>query len=150
VSVTVRLLPEEVSVATHVGHLRFETCRQGNWRQKPGAVPDDGMDVEAACAEVAVAKHLNLYPNFAYVLNRDVGDVGGYEVRFSPKASSRLLIRPGDDLSQPYVLVTGGESVYTIRGWLRGHEVREGWLTDLGNGRPSVYAVPRSALRPFK
>ncbi len=146
-SVTVGLSAEEVRVARFVAETKYEWCRaHGAVHTAEGQVPLD-VQVEASCAELAVAKHLNLFWNFDRQRNRSIGDVGGYEVRFTSKG--RLLIRPGDDLARPYVLVTGGEGVYVTRGWIRGSEVEEGWLDDFGNGRPAVYVVPSRRLHPI-
>jgi hypothetical protein len=141
------LLPDEVAVSTFVGTHRFESSRRKGWKNKAGGCPTVGDDVQAAGAEMAVAKHLNLYWHVAYELNRTVGDVGGYEVRWVRKDGGRLLVRPGDDMSKPYVLVEGCDGVFEIVGWFRGTELKGSWVTDFGNGRPHVYAVPRSALR---
>lgn len=129
--------------------------RKHEWARRHGAVHTAGGNVplpdqiEASCAELAVAQHLNLHWNFAYERNTEVGDVGGYEVRWVRKPGSRLLVRPGDTFARPYVLIEGKAGCYQLVGWLRGTELKPEWLTDFGNGRPAVYAVPRSALRRF-
>jgi hypothetical protein len=112
-------------------------------------------DVEGALTERALCKYLGLYHHGAYAYR--TADVSGrIQVRSSPRADACLIVhRPGkgwnlDSPDDAFVLITGVNGVYRIRGWLPGRaaQVEQYWMDKAGNGRPA-YFVPQAALLPI-
>jgi hypothetical protein len=71
------------------------------------------------------------------------------EVRHRRHAGAPLLIRPEDKVGRAYVLVTGADGVYDVRGWVYGRDVYVvgQWWADAPY-RP-CWRVPQRSLRPI-
>lgn len=147
--------PEVMEGVLCGGHRRIENLR---WGTRSNAPPEVGWqrDIEGGLAEKALAKHLNLYHHGAYVFR--AADISGtVQVRGTPRADGCLLVhKPGrganlDDPNDAFVLVTGCDGTYTIRGWLPGHAAMlpEYWCDRGRNGRPAFF-VPQAALQPIR
>lgn len=105
-------------------------------------------DIEGACAEQAVAKALGIYWDGG-IDTYKAGDVGPYQVRWTPSHSNSLIVRKQDNSQAVYILVTGMCPAYTLQGWVRGGEAqRPEWLRDY-NGRPPAWFVPTGSLHPM-
>ena len=130
--------------------LAVEACQR---RSSPGESPNVGARhrLEEEGLAVSPSSDVNgaiFEPRFRGP--RGVSKTTG-DVSLSMASRGLAMIRPGDDeMSRPFVFVTGWAGTYSLRGWLRGNDVEKVWLTDFGNGRPPVYAVPRKALRPLR
>jgi hypothetical protein len=72
------------------------------------------------------------------------------EVRGRKRSHDPLLMRREDKDDRPYVLVTGIERIYELRGWVYGHEGKDEryWWADAPY-RP-CFKVPQSDLRPIE
>jgi hypothetical protein len=113
----ITLFPDEIAAAVAVASRRRLGCQRN--RTKPTHFePRDrwGVEVESACAEVALSRLLNLaWTGASGVARPDVG--GMIEVRHSSHDDAHLLIWEGDDPRVPQVLVTGHDGDYSARGW---------------------------------
>jgi len=150
--VLVRLTRFEVLAAALVGVRRrleswgsAETNKVGNgsfgWQ----------IDIEAACAEMAAAKALNLYWSGSVNTFKlpDVGEgVEGLQVRHTDRDGGCLIVRPEDKGHERFLLVTGQAPLFVLRGWLRGDDARQDAFWRDPNGHRPAWFVPQSALRP--
>ena len=120
-------------------------------RTDPGRTRSRGYSqrIESTAAEFALAKYLELPIEIRFVSGK--GDVGDYEVRWTPEHGYRLIVRPDDPPDLRYVLITGTHGCYRLRGWLYGYEAQheQEWLEG-HNGRPPAYFAPQSALHPIE
>ena len=153
-SVLITLLPYEYVTAANVGARRVSTAIFRNSENQHGFKKGHGWDehIEGACAEMAVAKHFDIYwdgSNGTYKLP-DLS--GSMQVRWTPYENGKLIVRPADDEYCKYVLVTGKCPSYTIRGYIQGVSAKnESFLDNLGDSsRPAVYAIPQSSLLDIK
>jgi hypothetical protein len=107
-------------------------------------------EIEAAAAEMAVAKLLGCYwADFtAPDHNGDVGD--GLQVRHTPRRDGRLIIHPEDEDDHRFVLVCGEAPTFFVAGQILGAEAkRQEWWVDPGTGRPAFF-VPQAALQAIR
>ena len=104
------------------------------------------IDIEAACAEVALAKHLGVFWDGSVGTGKAI-DVGKYQVRHTPRENGALIIRPRDSDFEQFVLVTGVAPDFIIRGWILGVDGKvQKYLRD-PNGKFPAYFVPQSDLK---
>jgi len=107
------------------------------------------IEMESICAEFAVAKYLNQYPTaICGVGSSDVGE--NIEVRWTQN-KCLLVHKPeeGDNPDDIFVMVTGSDGGYEIKGWLQGYACQQEryWRTDI---RKPAYLVPVPDLNaPF-
>lgn len=154
VAVPVTLEPYEYSTASSVGARRVVTAIYRNSANQHGFRKGHGWEehIEGACAEMAVAKHFDIYwdgSNGTYKLP----DLSGLmQVRWTPYTTGKLIVRPVDDDYCKYVLVTGSCPNYVIRGYMQGVVAKNAkWLDNFGDsGRPETYAIPQSELYDIK
>ena len=140
----------EVLLAANAGVMRrINAVRNG--RQEPyGQRPQSFWthDINGAVAEVALAKHLDLF--WSGTVGRvDLPDVGPLQVRSKNDPKERLVILPTDGDGQIFVSVLVGLPKCTLCGWMRAGEAkRPEWLLpdDAGKKR---YFVPNSHLEPM-
>jgi hypothetical protein len=162
------LTPEERDHATEIGHTRHRNAVAMHLHQAAGRCPGTEqqelqMDAAAAGAELAAAKALGLEwldPNERF---HDLPDIDPFvEVRYTPKPTSRLILRPADVEAcekygqRAFVLVTRAEVPYRdacrylIHGWLWADD-REDRMTYgamfAGDRRPPCWWANRPTLR---
>jgi hypothetical protein len=109
-------------------------------------------DVEAALAEVAVAKATGRFWDASQWRFRDdvTGDVGPLQVRSTTQANGHLVIRPHDRDDARFVFVVGVAPHYEIVGSILGRDAkRDEWKVDPGDRGKPCWFVPREALKPF-
>ena len=106
---------------------RLATWKSGKFKDLTGSPWE--VDIEAACAELCVAKFLNKCWDVSGFANRKKGDVGSVEVRHAkrdrenPDAGRCLIIyEKEDDLTRPFVLVIGSAGDYELVGWIFGEQ----------------------------
>jgi hypothetical protein len=106
------------------------------------------IDIQAAAAELAVAKALNRYW-VAGVNTYTMPDVGrNIEVRCTKYPNGKLAIRDRDQDDRPFVLVRGIIPTFEIVGWIYARDAKqEQWKEAMTWGE--AYMVPEDALRPF-
>lgn len=124
--------------------------------EKHGAKPDKDWQVhcEGAAGEMALAKHRDVYWTGRHGFRQEA-DVRWWQVRTTPYATGCLLLHPEDRDDNPFVLVTGLNGRYTLRGWLLaadgkldmywGDKPPDSPPEKTGTGRP-CYWVPQSVL----
>jgi hypothetical protein len=143
------LTQAEMMTAVMVGTLRVvRKFKQGNIDKAGANLPRWQTDIEAAAAELAFAKAMNLYP--LGISAGFVDDVaGGWQVRHTERDDGCLIVRNDDADGDRFVLVCGNYGSYRIVGWLYGYEAKnEKWSRSPG-GRPAAYFVPEEALTAF-
>ena len=104
------------------------------------------LDIEAACAERAAAKGLNVYWPGHVNPGKAPSDLpGGWEVRWSVRPDAHLIVRALDDPGRRYLLVTGQFGMYELHGWMFGRDARrDAWKRYEG----AAFFVPQRFLRP--
>lgn len=106
------------------------------------------IDIEAAAAELALAKALGVYWDFS-VNTYKRPDVGGYQVRHTQVPGGKLILRPGDAPNEKYILVIGSTPLFVVAGWVWGHDAMVDEYIFRGfNGMPDCWMVPQAALMP--
>ena len=144
--ITIRLTNSEVMQGAHVGMLRQVENMQKQRKARYGAghANDWQLNIEGALAEMALAKYLNCYWAKGTVGEKDVG---GAQVRSSPRANARLILHPDDSDDDVFYQVTGVNGVYDVHGWILGCNGKreEFWCDPTGNNR-YAYFVPYEAL----
>lgn len=111
---------------------------------------DWGNEIEAAAAEMAVAKALNKYYGFHYNTFKTIPDVGGYEVRSSQNDSANLIVRPRDSGESIFILVTGTVPNYTLRGWKKGSDVMVKKYFKNPGGLGAAFFLPQEELNSME
>lgn len=113
-----------------------------------GCPPQTGWQahVEGALAEMALAKHAGLFWAGAHEIGKC--DILGYEVRATHHARGRLIVHESDADDSRFVLMTGLNGEYFVRGWILGRAAkREEWWEDpTGSGRAAFF-VPQDHLQ---
>lgn len=144
----VTLSKQEWRFAANVGMQRHIQARERNIRQAENGY---STHVQGACAEMAVAKWLNVYWVGAPVDDpwENRGDVQpGLEVRSTTNTGGRLLIFEKDPDEHAFVLAIGEPPDFELAGWAYAHEVRR--QVDLRPIKEDVlaWALPQDKLRP--
>jgi hypothetical protein len=147
----VRLEIPELTNAAIIGVLRQVSAIQ---RDRPAAYGAENTNawsigIEGTAAEMAVAKYLGCYwqplaPGGD--LSKMRADIGDYiEVRSTLRTDGSLIVHERDGDSKLFYLVVCSAPVYTICGWLLGHEAkqREFWRSDI---RHPAFLVPQQSL----
>lgn len=160
---SVRLTASEIGQGAQAGAIR--RMKSFQFAERAGHKEGDGwdIDVEGACAELAVCKSLGVYWS-AHIGAYEEPDVvyrgAGLHVRWTAPSDNRLIIRPRDlekveklreqFPQQRFVLVTGICPTYRIHGSydafaaLRLTDASSYWLAP--NGRPGAWFVPQVEL----
>jgi hypothetical protein len=143
--------PFEVKVAYFVGEERHSSAMVKGLCEAHGANRTDSLKnhVVGAMAEAAVAKALNIYWDCSVdVFNRaDLQpDIG---VRSTPYDHGHLIIHNEDPDDRRFVLATGDDGHFVVRGWMIGRDAKQPKWWRTPNNRPSAFWVPQSELRPI-
>jgi len=105
-------------------------------------------DIEAACAELAVAKHLGVFWDGS-VNTFKAPDIGHLQIRHTQHNNGCLILRPADSPTETYVLITGTHPNYTIRGYIKGEDGKKPEFLRDPNGKFQAWFVPQCNLLPF-
>lgn len=149
---TIELSWSEVSHAAWIGACRRIVALRRGRSEPAGAARDPWtIDIEGACAEMAVAKVQDRYW-FALADRTSTlpGDAGTLQVRHTPRADGKLIIRPADSPGAVFVLVTGTAPRFTIAGSIKCADARRDEWWQAPNDRPGAWFVPQSALAPLE
>lgn len=145
-SISIPLSAIEMYQAGCAGMMRrLEAIKKGRGGTFCTATPWD-MDIEAAGAEMVVAKWLGRY---WHALADDPtvleGDVGRYQIRHTKHDNGCLVLQPKDPDQAIFVLVVGAYPTYTIRGWIEGEagKQKQFWRDNVPH---PAYFVPQDAL----
>ena len=148
----VTLTADQLEYAERIGELRQRNGSQ--YRDAYGArlSYEEGRDLHqlGARGELAVAVAFGIVWQASLQVEKHGGDVGPYQVRTGQRSSDSLILRPGDDRREVYVLVVPGRAdALLLVGWIRGADgCRPEWIREPG-GRPPAWFVPQRALLPF-
>lgn len=144
-----RLRENEAMLAAYVGARRHVDKLFRGQRDRYGAearLDQWSVDIEAAGAEMAVAKVLGLYWTGANGLHDATTDVGRLQVRNPLPGNQSLLVRPSDADDHGFVLVTGTIPRFEVVGWMLARDAkRPEWRRDPG-GHGAAYFVPQEEL----
>ena len=144
----IKLNANEVLVAGYVGMRRnAEATYKGRKSRFPEKVTGElwGFHIEAAHAELAVCKYLNVYWGFG-VNTFHVADVVNTNLEIRWSSRNDLKVRPDDN--GVVVSVTGQCPKYTIKGWIRAEDAKQKqWYYDK---EPPCYFVPHDQLNPIE
>ena len=141
----------EAAMASDVGRMRrLSSIKAGLVDKAAMYSPGWSEDVEGACAELALAKYLNIHWDGSVNTFKSRPDVGNLEVRVTTYPSGRLIVRPSDSDEAIYALVVGVCPNYRIVGCISGKDAKQPqWLTAPDHkGRPEAYFVPQDQLSP--
>ncbi len=132
-----------VAVTRHI-----ENRQKGNNHRWGMNGPMEGWqrDIEGALGECAVAKALDFYWSSGRPRQADVGQ---WEVRSTAHHDGGLIVHDDDKDDAKYILVTGAEGNYKLRGWMYGHEAKQYPTKVLVKGMHEPHYVPQSDLRPM-
>lgn len=144
----------EVAIGARVGESRCIRNRYAATAHRHGKPPGSDWtgDVEAACAEVAVAKGIGVYMPITSSPGDDRhGDLGfGLHVRHSQRDDARLILHKDDQDVGLFVLVTGAAPTFRLAGFLEAAKgKRDEWWTDPTGDERHAFFVPQDALHPI-
>lgn len=150
----VTLTWSEVAIAARIGEQRTIYNRaKGNgsrYGKAPGA--DWSGDIEAACAELAVAKGIGTYMPITTTPGEDRhGDLGfGIHVRHSERDDARLILHRDDQDVGLFVLVVGSVPTFRLAGFMEAAagKTERWWADPTGKDRPAFF-VPQTELHPI-
>ncbi len=148
----VHLTWAQVAMAAGVGVWRHSAALQAGRKDRREELEEKGwlIHIEGAIGEYAAALAIGVPWEATVNTFKRVGDLGSVEVRTRSKDWHELQVRPDDPLDRPYVLVTGTPPIYTVRGWVWGHEAEEkGRKLDPGDKGMPAWFVPQEGLRPI-
>ena len=149
--IEITLNSAELLVAAQVGSMR----RVASMKRKLGVYLHSGkdnwaIDIDGAAAEMAVAKHLNVY----WVPSVNTGksaDVGNFQVRSTEHEHGKLIIRENDAKNEKFILVIYKPPTFKIVGWIYSDDAKTNkyWKEpdEIGVG---AWWVPQSDLRPME
>lgn len=148
--VEVVLTPGECRLAAYTGiNRRLDAMANASFEVYGKAAGGNywEIDVEAAAAELVVAKALGVHWCGMDGPDKDTGDVAGAQVRHTKRADGSLICHKRDADEDRFVLVTGSMPRFVVRGWILGAEAKADrfWRTNVP--RPAFF-VPQSALKP--
>lgn len=105
-----------------------------------------GLDIEAAAAELVVAKWLGRY--WHSIVDEPgtlEGDVGKYQVRHTKHTNGCLIVYSKDSSDAVFVLVVGAYPDYKVAGWIMGRNAKTHKYWQDNRSTPA-YFVPQDAL----
>lgn len=151
--IVVELEAYEIRMAALVGSFRqLSATDQGSEprfsEQYAGQLHENHQ--RSAMAELAVAKHLNVYWGGHVDVYRTMPDVADLEVRYSRRED--LKVRPDD--TGRIVCVKGlpiSSRAFGLVGWCDAEDAKkEKYLSSCGNDGPPAYFIPHKCLQPME
>lgn len=147
--IEIKMTPSQIVQAGIVGVLRQSQNIQKRRAARYGASDNNDwqLHIEGCLGEMAVAFHFGLFWDGKVGIMTS-GDVGKIEVRTRSEPRYSLIVHHTDNDDSRFVLVTGKNGDYCLRGWMFGRVAKdEKWWSDpSGQGRPA-YFVPAEELR---
>lgn len=148
----------EQRLAKYVGRERdLNGRRNGFTNRKLGPQSDEQTDLEGVAAEIAFARHFNVYPD----LDIDCTEYPDFDavlpnglkvdVKTTTYPNGRLIVAPWKDVDavDAYVLVVGEFPTYRIVGAMESYRlVRPHRMKDLGHGK--VFVATQDELKPVE
>lgn len=150
---TVKLSPEEFSIAAHVANLRFtasELARLRDALYKKTYFEAYIVHLWGCMGELAYCKWANVPWKAGVNKFKSEADVGkDIEIRHLSKDDWDLIIRHGDDPNKKYVLTTGEGPEIHIRGWILGKDGMKDEFKATHGGHKAAFFVPQRSLHPI-
>jgi hypothetical protein len=119
-----------------------------------GLKADNGYSLQGSLGEIAA--HVRFHLPFEYSINKwqyaDL-DFSGLPVDVKTQSRADTLHIPPRHLHDDWyywLIVQVTQTRFAFIGWIKGDQVKQFPLIDIGNRGSSVYCVPRSALNKFK
>lgn len=128
----IKLTRHEVLMGANIGVMRRIASYTKLNDNKHTPRDDDtwDRDIEGACAEVAFAKHFNVFWNGSINTFHDP-DVGIIQVRHTQMINGCLIVREDDKDYEAFALVTGNHPTFSLRGWMyAGDSKLDRWRRD--------------------
>ena len=145
--VEVELGVEDMAVAIEACLDRMCDSEEMDLSARAGCERGDGqIDMDGALAEVAFARAIKSNERPATGTFKQP-DIAGVQVRSTPVAANRLIVRPSDNPEDVFVLATGSGPLWTIRGGIVGKGARKVGHWYDGNGRDGAWFVSQSHLK---
>jgi len=147
--VNVKLTFYEIYMGANVGVARrLASMKRGETNKVQNKDFGWHTDIESACAEVVVAKYLNIFWDGS-INTFKLPDVGEFQVKHTQYENGSLLLRKEHNPSYSYILVTGTHPDYVIRGYLAGSEgMKDEYLSNPNNTKDGeAFFVPQSKLK---
>jgi hypothetical protein len=145
VPVVVKLQKHELYMAACVG-VRRRVASLDYDKSKTYGEDEWDIDIEGACAELVVAKHLHVYWDGS-IYTFKFPDLGGdIQVRHTIRMNGRLIFRRRDDERERYVFVVGRFPNYHICGWIYGYEAKKDEFLANPNNKEEAWFVPQQEL----
>jgi hypothetical protein len=146
----VRLTWAEVLVAANIGCMRNvqDLQRELTPGNNQGFTNTWTPNIEGACGEMAVAKHLNTYWSGAIGRLRDA-DVGPFQVKTNMTRTTQNMCIHKVSEASIYISVLSFLPVFYIVGWIKGSDIvtrKAEWWHEKVPGR-AAYFVPRPAFQ---
>lgn len=144
----IELNANEVLVATYIGSRRNA---EASFRNRKPRFPEKvlgemwGFHIEAAHAELAVAKCLGIYWGFG-VNTFHVEDIVNTKIEVRLSLREDVKVRPDDN--GIIVSVTGKCPTYEIKGWVKASDAKKEQYKY--NKEPVCYFFPHNQLRPIE
>jgi hypothetical protein len=139
-----------VGVTRHVASQEYDTSSRHHGR-------DYGWhsDIEGACAELALAKWLDVFWDGS-VNTFKAPDVGAFQVRHTQHLAGHLILKENDSEDEAFVLVTGTNPSFTIRGYMFARDgmqdqYRREHMGEGVNGDARIFSgwwIPQADLSP--
>jgi hypothetical protein len=152
VSVEIAFTADEMRPLAIAGVERRLQAMQRNRKGAHGFNRDElwQIDIEGLLSEAAAAKALGLdYVPTVGELDSKWGDVGkGLQVRSTKYPTGSLLIHSSDADDHVFILVTGQNGRYMVRGWIKAENGKSERLWKVYKNR-GAYWVPQDMLRPM-
>lgn len=143
----IELTQAECAFAAQIGSRRHISAKFNNRGDIIGLSNGWEDNIEGALAEIAFAKHMNLWfdPNLGKF---GEADVGVWHVRGTKYDHGKLCIHP-NEYTGKYVLLTGRFNTWRVAGWITAEEGRqERFYTTVRDDRPvKCYWIPQSELK---
>lgn len=150
--VVVQLTPAEIMMAATIGIMRQATNIRDSRKDRYGASKKDGwqLHVEGALGEAAVAKGLDIFWNGS-IGTFSAPDVADLQVRSTMWSSGSLIVHKADSSKEIFILVTGVNGKYVLRGWMYGADAKndEKYWKDPKKENRYAYFVPQRDLEPM-
>jgi len=147
--IVVKLNWYEIYMGSNVGVARrLASLKRGDTNKVQNKDFGWHTDIEGACAEVAVAKHLNIFWGGS-VNTFKLPDVGEFQVKHTQHDNGSLILRKSLDPNLFYILVTGTHPHYTIHGYILGADgmIEKNLRNPLKTERGEAHFVPQGILK---
>jgi hypothetical protein len=144
----IQLTWSELTMGALAGIMRQIRAIRHGWKDQHGYGGEDGwsIHIEGACAELAVAKAMNLHWGGHVHTFRREGDLGDIEIRSTDKPHGCLIVRQDDDPNRLFVLVRGRAPTYDVAGAIHGKDAMKERHLRAPAGRPPAYFIPAEDL----